>query len=89
METERPLAAAEAREVLRTAPGLILAGEEQPYVTLREVVGSDAIHVGRVRADPMRPTSLCIWAAIDNVRKAAALNAVTIAEKMISTGRSA
>ncbi len=83
VETERPLGAADALAVLREAPGLLLAGEEQPYAALLDVVGSDAIHVGRVRGDPTRPTSLCIWAAIDNVRKAGAFNAVTIAERML------
>jgi aspartate-semialdehyde dehydrogenase len=83
VETERPLGAADALAVLREAPGILLAGEEQPYAALLDVVGSDAIHVGRIRGTPARPTSLCIWAAIDNVRKAGALNAVTIAERML------
>jgi aspartate-semialdehyde dehydrogenase len=86
VETERPLGAAAARDILRTAPSLLLPGaDEAPYVTPFDAIGSDAVHVGRVRGDPGRPTSLCFWVAVDNVRKGAALNAVTIAERMLQT----
>jgi aspartate-semialdehyde dehydrogenase len=81
VETERPLAAGEARRILREAPGILLSDDEAgAYTTPVEAVGTDAVHVGRVRSDPSVPAELCLWAAIDNVRKGAALNAVEIAE---------
>jgi len=82
VETERALAPDEARAVLRAAPGIILceAGDEMPYPTCADVGGTDAVYVGRVRADPAQPHGLQLWVALDNVRKGAALNAVQIAE---------
>jgi aspartate-semialdehyde dehydrogenase len=84
VETERPLDADGARAVLRDAPGILLADEvDEPYPTPAEVAGSDATHVGRLREDLSVPGGLAFWAAIDNVRKGAALNAVQIAEILV------
>ncbi len=82
VELDQPLAAADARAMLREAPGVILCeiGEEMPYPTAADVGGSDAVYVGRVREDPSHPHGLQLWVAADNVRKGAALNAVQIAE---------
>ena len=82
LETESPLAAAQAADILRRAPGILLHDEAaDSYPTPAEVAGSDATHVGRVRDDPSaEPPGLMLWIAIDNVRKGAALNAVQIAE---------
>jgi aspartate-semialdehyde dehydrogenase len=85
VELEQPLDAAEARELLRAAPGVILCelGDELPYPTAADVGGTDAVYVGRVRNDPSSPHGLQLWVAADNVRKGAALNAVQIAEIVI------
>ncbi|MCC6765643.1 MAG: aspartate-semialdehyde dehydrogenase [Deltaproteobacteria bacterium] len=82
VELEQPLDAAEARQILREAPGVILCelGDELPYPTAADVGGTDAVYVGRVRNDPSHPRGLQLWVAADNVRKGAALNAVQIAE---------
>ncbi len=82
VELEQPLDAADASELLRTAPGVILCepGSEMPYPTAADVGGTDAVYVGRVRNDPSTPYGLQLWVAADNVRKGAALNAVQIAE---------
>ncbi len=82
LETESPLAAAQAADILRRAPGILLHDEAaDSFPTPAEVAGSDATHVGRVRDDPSaEPPGLMLWIAIDNVRKGAALNAVQIAE---------
>ena len=82
VELEQPLDAAEARRMLREAPGVILCdlGDEMPYPTAADVGGTDAVYVGRVRNDPSHPRGLQLWVAADNVRKGAALNAVQIAE---------
>jgi aspartate-semialdehyde dehydrogenase len=84
VELERPLSVAEAQATLRAAPGLLLSeGEDGSYVTLLDAVGTDAVHVGRLRVDPASPTTLGIWVVIDCVRKGAAVNAVAIAERML------
>jgi len=82
LETESPLAAADAAALLRQAPGILLHDEaEAGYPTPAEVAGSDATHVGRVRDDPSaEPPGLTLWIALDTVRKGTALNAVQIAE---------
>src|SRR5881628_933515 len=82
LETESPLAAAQAADILRRAPGILLHDEAaDSFPTPAEVAGSDATHVGRVRDDPSaEPPGLMLWIAIDNVRKGTALNAVQIAE---------
>ncbi len=82
VETERPIDPAEARSLLRDAPGVILCdlGDEMPYPTAADVGGTDAVYVGRVRRDPSHASGLQLWVAADNVRKGAALNAVQIAE---------
>src|SRR5207249_29374 len=52
LETESPLAAAQAADILRRAPGILLHDEAaDSYPTPAEVAGSDATHVGRVRDD--------------------------------------
>ncbi len=85
VETERPLDAADARALLRQAPGLMLAEEDDPdrYPTLADVIGSEATHVGRVRDDPTVPYGLTLWVVIDGLRKGAAVNAVQIAEQAL------
>ncbi|MCC6848343.1 MAG: aspartate-semialdehyde dehydrogenase [Deltaproteobacteria bacterium] len=82
VELAQPLDAADARRILREAPGVILCemGDEMPYPTAADVGGTDAVYVGRVRNDPSHPRGLQLWVAADNVRKGAALNAVQIAE---------
>lgn len=47
--------------------------------------GTDAVFVGRLRKDISHPNGLNMWVVADNVRKGGALNAVQIAEKLISS----
>jgi aspartate-semialdehyde dehydrogenase len=83
-ETETPLAAAAAAEVLRSARGVLVHDQpESAYPTPVEVVGSDGTHVGRIRTDAAVEHGLAFWVAVDNLRKGAALNAVEIAEILV------
>jgi aspartate-semialdehyde dehydrogenase len=82
LETEQPLAAGEATDLLRGAPGLVVHGADG-YPTPAEAGGSDATHVGRIRDDPAAEHGLALWIALDAVRKGAALNAVEIAEILV------
>lgn len=84
VETARKLGAAEARDVLRTAPGVLLQDdlEAGSYPTAADAVGQEALLIGRVREDDSL-NLLDLWLAIDNLRKGAAVNAVQIAEALI------
>ena len=57
-------------------------GEDYPMPS--EAAGSDAVWVGRIRDDNSCPNTLNLWIVADNLRKGAALNAVQIAENLIS-----
>ena len=67
-----------AREVLASAPGVVL--DEVP--TPLQAAGKDPSFVGRIRADQSAPEGrgLVLFISNDNLRKGAALNAVQIAE---------
>lgn len=86
IETSDKITAAEARELLRQAPGVVLMDEHKPggYPTpVGEAAGTDAVYVGRVREDISHERGLDLWIVSDNIRKGAALNAVQIAELLI------
>jgi aspartate-semialdehyde dehydrogenase len=72
----------EAREILRTAPGVLVVDKRQDggYVTPIECVGDFATFISRIRQDSTIENGLNLWCVSDNLRKGAALNAVQIAE---------
>jgi aspartate-semialdehyde dehydrogenase len=79
-ETEQPLDVEEAAQVLRGAPGLVVHhAETDPYPTPADAVGTEAVHVGRLRPDAAVEQGLALWIALDGVRTVA-LDAVGIAE---------
>ncbi len=86
---ERPLSAAEAREILASVDGLVLfdrePGTRAPEP--RDAEGRDEVLVGRVRADCSQPEGLGLWlfAVGDQLRKGAALNAIQIAERCLES----
>ena len=84
VETVDAVTAADARQALRGAPGILL--QEDVVVTTcptpADAVGQDAICVGRLRADAAS-NALDLWVVFDNVRKGCAANAVQIAEILI------
>jgi aspartate-semialdehyde dehydrogenase len=82
----RPMTAAEAKDLLRGAPGVVLVdsayapgNHPQPI----HVAGTDPVYVGRVRDDLAVKGALNLWIVADNLRKGAALNAVQIAEELL------
>ena len=82
VEFENPISAAEARELLRQAPGVMVVDKREPggYITPIECVGEYATFVSRIREDITVENGLAMWVVSDNLRKGAALNAVQIAE---------
>jgi aspartate-semialdehyde dehydrogenase len=77
-EFDRPLPVAKARELLASAPGVVLVDVPTP----RQAAGADPSFVGRLRQDEGVPDNrgLALFISNDNLRKGAALNAVEIAE---------
>jgi aspartate-semialdehyde dehydrogenase len=86
IEFENPITADEAREILRSAPGCIVIDKREPggYVTPHECAGEDATYISRIREDATVENGLVMWVVSDNLRKGAALNAIQIAECLIS-----
>jgi len=83
VELGAPMTAAEARKLLKKAPGIKVMGtsSKEKYPTpLTDAVGEDDVFVGRIRQDISHPLGLNLWIVADNVRKGAATNAVQIAE---------
>ena len=80
VETEDRVTPEQAREILRAAPHIKLAGLPTPG----EAAGGDDVLVGRIRQDTTEPSGLALWAVNDNLRKGAALNAIQIAELILS-----
>ncbi|MBI3015734.1 MAG: aspartate-semialdehyde dehydrogenase, partial [Candidatus Tectomicrobia bacterium] len=78
IETERKLTAAEAREILRQAPGVIVVDDprQNQYPLAIDAAGTDPVYVGRIREDHSIPNGLNLWVVADNLRKGAATNAV-------------
>lgn len=83
VETERRLGVDEAAEALRAMPGVLYFDAERDPTPL-ETAGTDAVRVGRLRADPDTPNLLHLWVVADNLRKGAATNAVQIAERVVN-----
>lgn len=88
VETEQPLGVEQAREAFAKAPGVVLmdAPAEKLYPMPLFLEGKDPVYVGRIRKDLACENGLSFWTVSDQIRKGAALNAVQIAEYLISKG---
>jgi aspartate-semialdehyde dehydrogenase len=86
VEFERSISAEEARSILKSAPGIAVVDHrvDEGYVTQVEAAGEDKVYVSRIREDHTVENGLSLWVVSDNLRKGAALNAVQIAEKLVS-----
>lgn len=86
VEFENALSIDQAREILSDAEGVVMYDERQDggYCTPIECAGEDGVFISRLRVDPTVKHGLSMWVVSDNLRKGAALNAVQIAETLIS-----
>ena len=86
IETERPLSAEHAEAVLAAAPSLRLAETPTPRAATR----TEDVLVGRIRPDrAAEGNGLVLFLACDNLVKGAALNALQIAELLLTRERAA
>jgi aspartate-semialdehyde dehydrogenase len=87
-ECERPITPQEVKEILATAPGVRVVDDigRNHFPMPLEASGGNDILVGRIRRDLSDATgrSISIFSAGDQLLKGAALNAVQIAEKLVS-----
>lgn len=76
----------EIRELLSQSPGVVVMDEpgSDVYPTPAELANSDEVYVGRIRESIAFEYGISMWIVADNLRKGAALNAVQIAELIIS-----
>lgn len=77
---ERGISADTALQLLNKAPGVVIAETPNPL----DATGKDAVFVGRIRSDPTVEHGLALFVTGDNLRKGAALNAIQIAEELVS-----
>ena len=86
IEAERALEVEEVRKALAAAPGVTLQDDpaNKVYPMPLFTGGKDDVYVGRVRKDITDPNGITLWLSADQIRKGAALNAVQIAEFLIS-----
>lgn len=84
----KPLDEDEAREILAHAPGVKVVDDRSTnkFPEPIDATGIDDVLVGRIRADLSQPPGmgLNLFAAGDQLRKGAALNAIQIAEKLLA-----
>jgi len=88
IETEEKITAAEARDILKNAEGIIVIDDpsQKKYPMPIDADGKQITYVGRIREDISTENGLVMWIVSDNLLKGAALNAVQIAEVLISKG---
>ncbi len=88
IETEQPLEVDAVRKAVAAAPGCTLVDDPQNYVYPMplESAGKDDVYVGRIRKDLANDNGITLWLTGDQIRKGAALNAVQIAEYLVSVG---
>jgi aspartate-semialdehyde dehydrogenase len=81
VETEERLSLEDARSVLAAAPSVrLIDGFPSPG----QAAQTEEVLVGRIRQDPTEENGLVLFLACDNLVKGAALNAIQIAELLLS-----
>lgn len=88
IELEHPMTAEEAREILRSAPGVVVQDDvaNNIYPMPLPAAGRDEVFVGRIRKNEVWDNGLSLWVVSDNIRKGAATNTVQIAQLLVQKG---
>lgn len=84
VETERESTVEELTAAFERASGVIF--HRSGIVTPRDVEGTDAVHVARLRAEDDSGKRFALWLVGDQLRKGAATNGVQILELLLSRG---
>lgn len=87
IETEKPILAAEARELLKAAPGVEVVDDiaNNKYPQPLNASEKDDVEVGRIRQSTVFGShGLDLFVCGDQLLRGAALNAVVIAETMVN-----
>ena len=86
IETEKPVSVDQARQAFAKAQGCVLMDEPENkiYPMPLFLSGKDEVFIGRIRND-ISGEGLSFWCVSDQIRKGAALNAVQIAEYLLTT----
>ncbi|HHO77070.1 MAG TPA: aspartate-semialdehyde dehydrogenase [Deltaproteobacteria bacterium] len=86
IETARRITPDEVRGLLRETPGVVVEDDplQNVYPLPIYATGRDECFVGRIRRDLSVNNGIAMWIVSDNIRKGTALNAVQIAERLIS-----
>jgi len=82
IEFANPIDPEMAKALLAKSPSIKISPHD--YTTPVEAEGKDDVFVGRIRRDPTVEHGLLLWLVSDNLRRGAALDAVEIAEKLLS-----
>jgi aspartate-semialdehyde dehydrogenase len=88
VETEKPLEVDEVKTAFSKARGITVIDNpaQKQYPMPLFVSEKDDVYVGRIRKDLANPNGITFWCVGDQIKKGAALNAVQIAEYLISKG---
>ncbi len=86
LETEDELSIDQVKQALDVADGVTLQdhNDKGEYPMPLFCAGEDDVFVGRIRKDLTNPNGLTLWCVGDQIKKGAALNAVQIAEYLVS-----
>ena len=86
VETESPITVEQVRTAFESAKGLEV--QDNPAKSIYPMplfaADKDPVFVGRIRQDITRPNGIHFWCVGDQIRKGAALNAVQIAEYLLT-----
>ena len=86
IEFSNPFEVSDVLKILKNTSGVTIQDDvkESLYPMPLTSEGKDDVFVGRIRRDYSKENALNLWVVSDNLRKGAALNAVQIAEYLIT-----
>ena len=86
IETEKPVSVDDVRKAISRFSGAEVKDDpsQMLYPMPLFTAEKDNVEIGRIRRDLVNPKGINLWASGDQIRKGAALNALQIAEYMLS-----
>ncbi len=86
VETKDELSVEQVRDAMTKVQGLVVEDDpkNKKYPMPLFAAGKDAVYVGRIRKDITNPKGIAFWCVGDQIKKGAALNAVQIAEYLVT-----